>query len=350
MADNDDAANVLPALNGRLQFRIAYNYRTSQEILAFIDTVANSRDPGGEYGIVEEWRGNHLRNIRDGIRSLYLNGPGYEAPDPPQHIRRTENTSRNARCPLNVENYVFPRRHRIFSVYDLLAIFLSLAPAPIGATRATFYYPWTVVFIRWSTIMTAFGGDYRVGGKVPTMYQCTWRTEPGRQSRFFIGTVLAGMVTVGRPSGANRNPWVRTLRRARFAHLTHNGQENGQVVGARRWAYGQSPKFDDTPEAGWNFGNCAETHPFVELVQDADPVGRSRCYGFAVRPSEVFGGQPLANLEAMLAMEYCKLKFTNMALPCLNCKEMINEVYHCRYFNFVPLPDHLIALFIAQPV
>ncbi|KAI9935078.1 hypothetical protein MW887_000699 [Aspergillus wentii] len=320
----DDPANIQAAFNGQLTFAVAYGFTTPDQILDFINNVADHRDPRRQYGIVPEWF-PHLKDIRDGIEYLYRSGAGYPRPTPPQHIRRTavnHNTDR-----LRINQYFFRNRHRVFSVYDLLAMFLSLALAPVGATRATFYYPWTFIYIRWSTIMTHFNGTNGFGGKTPTMYQCTWIREPNQQSRFFIGTVLAGMVRTWQPApppGQARppNPWIERLRRARFSHLTNDRNENGAV--GRRWAYGQSPEFDAKGVNGWNFGNCAETHPFVELVRDARADVRGRCYGFAVKPQAVFGNEPLPNLEAALAIQYTRLHFTKMSLPCLNCKAMIN--------------------------
>lgn len=214
-----------------------------------------------------------------------LDGKGYSKPRPQQYIRRNAVNNRPEE-PLELNPYVFPGGHRVSSLYDLVAIFLSLARAPLGAQRDNFYLPWTILYLRWMHLfLPKKKGTASKGGKYPTMFQCTWRTEESiqekegkkirkkEQSRFFIGVVLSGYAKTGtfpkddKRSQTDNNPWVNTVRRARFALLSNNGRGDGTVDGD---SYGDSPCFRIKAiggEAGWNWGNCAETHPFVELVK-----------------------------------------------------------------------------------
>ena len=188
-----------------------------------------------------------------------LGGALYKEPEPPQHTWRARESG--ALC---LKQFPFPG-HQISNVWDLVATFLSLAPAPMGATRANFYLPWTIICKRWGD---KFVNKKDKKGKYPAMFQCTWRTEQmiekegetlvrkKLQSRFVIGVSLSGYVW--------QSGWVDKVRQARFAQLSKNGRWDG-FIGT--YEYGISPKFEKDGKAGWNFGNCAETHPFLELMQ-----------------------------------------------------------------------------------
>jgi hypothetical protein len=143
-----------------------------------------------------------------------------------------------------------------WNAYDIFALFLSLAPAPLAATRNNFFLPWTVVFGRWSKLF--------VSGKlkVPAMLQCTWKWEPRKKFiRFCLGASMGGYSTkLGKNVSGGR--WLETLQRARFGLLT---EPNTSRVG--RWEFGKSPKFEEGQAGGWNFGNCAETYPFLKLLK-----------------------------------------------------------------------------------
>lgn len=144
-----------------------------------------------------------------------------------------------------------------------MATFLSLASAPIGARREDFYLPWTMICKKWGDMFVV-----EMNGKAPAMFQCTWRTEERLEergnetvrirmpSRFFIGVSLSCYAGPGY--------WVRRVREARFAQLSINGRADGMV---KSYRYGASPMFNANRQMGWNFGNCAETHPFLELMQ-----------------------------------------------------------------------------------
>jgi hypothetical protein len=198
-------------------------------------------------------------------------GEDYHAANP-AWIPRRPDRPRRGRPPLppqppatiskfRVRQHLHNGRH-YWSPYDLLGLFMSfMGPAPDGATKRNFYLPMTAVYGRWCRQIAGHrliqGRPSGGVGKLPTLFQCTWRKSSGKPTRFFLGSSMAGHSSEPLVTGT----WQTVLKHARF-----------DLIGARLQQEGYS--FDDSPlrrpeqrgDLGTRFGNCGETYPFLDLL------------------------------------------------------------------------------------
>ena len=141
-----------------------------------------------------------------------IGGQEYDVPglDPPQHISRVINPSRNQRSSSRrVSKFRILKRtfHGIkyWSCADLLGLFLSsLGLAPNGATKRNFFLPLTAVYGRWCLQVRPT--------RLPVVFQCTWYERNSQATRFFLGASRSGFqvpLTTG--------TWKCVLSKARFS-------------------------------------------------------------------------------------------------------------------------------------
>lgn len=155
------------------------------------------------------------------------------------------------------------RPHRnlaYWSPYDLLGLFLS-SMAPSGANKWNFYLPMTAVYGRWCRLVAG----RRPGGGVgdhPYMFQCTWCEKNGEFARFSLGASLAGYDWRLNKTGT----WEMVLKRERFNLLEG---AVGVPMQASEYDFDKSPMREPerNGDAGTRFGNCAETYPFLDLME-----------------------------------------------------------------------------------
>lgn len=154
-----------------------------------------------------------------------------------------------------------PGRHGYWSPYDLLGLFLSgVGPAPLGANKRNFYLPMTAVYGRWCMQIAGQGlkGRGKGVGDPPFMFQCTWRVKDGQPPSFFLGSSLAGYNW----DKAETGEWEIVLKQERFG-LIHTLVELGG------YSFEDSPMRRRNKDMGTRFGNCAETYPFLALMEYA---------------------------------------------------------------------------------
>lgn len=93
-------------------------------------------------------------------------------------------------------------------------------------------------------------------GDHPYMFQCTWSEKNGRPPQFFLGSSLAGYSWRHNETGE----WETVLKQARFRLVGTHARRGG-------YTFNNSPLRSGGWDAGTRFGNCAETYPFVELME-----------------------------------------------------------------------------------
>ncbi|MCJ1344694.1 hypothetical protein MMC31_002897, partial [Peltigera leucophlebia] len=244
----------LRAVNDRLSLTGSYNWGRDT-IFYFLQDVLNR---SAFYG-VDPLKLPDLRKIWLELKGLSCpSGGDYVAGsdlEPDQHILRARNRSWQGQpntSKFNLRSH--PHNSRPYSnPYDLLGLFLSsLGPAPFAATKANFYLPLTAVYGWWCSQIAGkpIGGV----GAIPYVFQCTWRKRDGEQAQFFLGSSVAGYE--GRLAGS----WPRIVKSGRFQLL----QDTLSVDG--KYGFDLSPSLINNAATGTRFGNCAETHPFLELM------------------------------------------------------------------------------------
>lgn len=162
-----------------------------------------------------------------------------------------------------------------WSPYDLLGLFLSLlGPAPEAADKNNYFLPLTAVYARWCSRIagTVDPADFdwkptEPGvGDWPFMFQCTWnliedKSTKQRSKWFFLGASTAGDKFDPNEVGA----WRHEVQRERFDMLfgcQRTGMVQSDDFSAKRAPSQVNPNGTQVP-----FGNCAETYPFVAMVQ-----------------------------------------------------------------------------------
>jgi len=150
-----------------------------------------------------------------------------------------------------------------WSPYDLLGLFLSLmGRAPTDAKKWNFHLPLTAVYGRWCS---QIAGRKPNGGAGPTpaIFQCTWHKVDGEDNEFFLGASLGGYEWDKAKEVGN---WKIVLQTARFNLIRDTGVLQSDIApDGGVWSFGRSPiilKNDGL--TGTNFGNCAETYPFLD--------------------------------------------------------------------------------------
>jgi hypothetical protein len=154
----------------------------------------------------------------------------------------------------------FHNNRDYWSPFDLLGLFLSLmGPAPTGANKRSFYLPMTAVYGRWCRQIAGHcliqGHPSGGVGKLPTVFQCTWRESSGKPTQFFLGASLAGHKSEPLETGT----WRTALKHARFNLIGPRLQLEG-------YSFDDSPSREQREDRGTRFGNCGETYPFLELL------------------------------------------------------------------------------------
>ena len=91
------------------------------------------------------------------------------------------------------------------------------------------------------------------------MYQRTWRKIGGTDTLFFLGATLAGYSW----EGSELSGWMEALKQARFDLVGKHMREG--------YGFDLSPTIEQARRKkrkfGTRFGNCAETYPFIELLE-----------------------------------------------------------------------------------
>lgn len=160
-----------------------------------------------------------------------------------------------------------------FNPYDLLGLFLSLlGPTSEAADQENYFLPLTAVYARWCTrIAGNKPGRWKWKptdpgvGDWPFMFQCTWNliedSNKKRSHWFFLGASTAGDKFDANAVGG----WRREVQRERF----------GMLFGCQRQPLVQRMDFEENKAPSQlmpggsqvPYGNCAETYPFVAMVQ-----------------------------------------------------------------------------------
>lgn len=132
-----------------------------------------------------------------------------------------------------------------WSPLDLLGLFLSTGPAPVGATKRNFFLPMTAMFGRCCQQLI---------DDSPYMFNCTW--EENGPATFFLGASLAG----GSFNPELVGSWKSVVGRARYELM---GRE---VLSLAGWSFSRHPQLilnqRRTP-----IGNCAECYAFFYLLR-----------------------------------------------------------------------------------
>lgn len=198
--------------------------------------------------------------------------------------------------------------HQVYGMYDFLGFFLSLAPAPDGATKDRFFAPWLVIYWKWSELFQATDDEKQDSMEKdpglnwenpilnPGMVQCTWRrrkkeNQDSEEIIFHMGASTGGFCRVGTesvhgPQGTKKNDWQQSIVRFRFNILAGPLRViNNRYEWTRAPKYELSQKQKDRPpkehpgflkfneKRGWDFGNCAETYPFLEILKYVPAFG-----------------------------------------------------------------------------
>ncbi|KAG4291798.1 hypothetical protein FPRO06_13051 [Fusarium proliferatum] len=230
-----------------------------------------------------------------------------------------------------------------WSHYDLLGLFLSLmGPAQPNSDRFRFFLPLTAVYARWAFTI----GGY---GKPPTIFQCTWITGPDSKVDFSLGASMGGQNygSINKENGENSlGNWSERLQRSRFDLLTGwNAIEDSEWTNKNgepeRFAFETSPSIDSGLSTT-KFGNCGETYPFVQMLNQYRATGKEEIKGLALNSpflgdDALWGGYSLANIhvEAAKKRQDEEISFKWIWSPCRNCKHLI-KVASAELDNFLP--------------
>ncbi|EQK97925.1 hypothetical protein OCS_06362 [Ophiocordyceps sinensis CO18] len=156
-----------------------------------------------------------------------------------------------------------------WSSCDLLGLLLSaMGPAPDGATEKNFYLPLLALYGRWCHRISGnrgVNGRSQAGAGDPAfVYQCTWN-EATRG--FFLGASLSGYVCL---PFYEVGQWETAVKTARFNLLSsfYALERQGFSVNGTRypWRFGSSVNIIIDRTTGNQFGNCAETYPFLCMM------------------------------------------------------------------------------------
>lgn len=122
-----------------------------------------------------------------------------------------------------------------------------MGPAPANATPKNYFLPLVVVYARWCSALA------RSASVRPTVTQITWaKNGDGQPWHFFLGSSSAGF---------NKSPAAYKLLVGATRHSYLH-----RILQAPWTAFGRSPARDAHNNAGTNFGNCAETYPFLYIL------------------------------------------------------------------------------------
>ncbi|KAE8381119.1 hypothetical protein BDV26DRAFT_289822 [Aspergillus bertholletiae] len=361
----------LDAFGGKLFFTTAWEFNRA-DVETFIDQVVNDLT---SHGVPDSWK-TAAGLIRGYITQLKP-GQGNESasyyPIPPQYLYRKELVNaapppeERPDPPVADEPVSFeldPKavsNHRVYGMYDFLGYFLSLAPAPDGADRDNFFAPWLVIYWKWCKLFQATEQEKKDSQlnwdkpiKDPKMLQCTWRktniegedNEDIEKIVFHMGASLGGYAFVG-PKGeygvyqTKKNNWTQSILRFRFNLLADPG--SGKVNNQYEWT--KAPEYELTAaqakksgekvkktlmnlaKSGWDFGNCAETYPFLEILSDGGHTSRTEYGGLSIKPEA---------MAAALEGEPEAFKTPIITPPCRNCQYLLESKYGCGAGNFQP--------------
>ncbi|KAF9223280.1 hypothetical protein BS17DRAFT_131870 [Gyrodon lividus] len=282
------------AFNGRFDFTVAYTWE-KPAIHEFLDNVAE--DPVA-YGAPED-RQAEIQLLRTYIKALdFPNGEIYRQDEPYQQILRKLNE-----FALDPTDPIPWLRHQepFFIIFDLLGVFLSLmGPAPTTGTAPTpknYFLPLLVVYAKWCTKLAP------ETNQCPTVVQVTWSTDNDTLYPF-LGASARGYAhgTEGPPQ-----QWTSLVQETRHGHL------NG-ILQAPYTNFGTSPGIAEDAENGTNFGNCAETYPFLYVLGDNALLANS--YGIAYKPSKTT--RPVYE-----GARFWHRTRGGMLPPCINCQRLI---------------------------
>ena len=188
--------------------------------------------------------------------------------------------------------------HLVYGMYDFIGFFLSLSPAPNGATMDRFFAPWLVLYWKWAKLFKATFPEMQHSKlewkriEDPSVLQCTWRrgrkeNNPDEEEIIFhMGASTGGFAKVGTKSEygllwkREKNDWQQSIVRFRFNILAGPLR----IINSR-YEWENAPMYEltqdqaDAPaedhptfleknaQFGWDFGNCAETYPFLEILR-----------------------------------------------------------------------------------
>lgn len=202
--------------------------------------------------------------------------------------------------------------YNVYGIYDLLGFFFGLAPAPFNADLDYFFAPWLVIYAKWATLFQEDMEEKKALKnkgititwkplKTPTMIQCTWREEKkesqsvqgddpkpnldNKEKYFIMGASVAGHASDEGPERdyghAKKKAWSQTIVQFRFDLLADPG--TATVNGTYKFTEAPLLLLTEAEEAkpeeekkrlrvtkatnGWDFGNCAETYPFLEMFR-----------------------------------------------------------------------------------
>ncbi|KAF5603160.1 uncharacterized protein FSUBG_7383 [Fusarium subglutinans] len=285
------------------------------------------------------------------------NGTAKADPDfqPRQHIyRRLRNTGDGPEDPKIRVNFSDAWSHHYplslqeeklnyWCHYDLLGLFFSLmGPAQQNSGKFNFFLPLTAVYARWC--FTIGGSRKRKDfpdppamamafvekpghGPPPAMFQCTWGEGEESKVEFSLGASMGGQNFGGKQLPG----WREHLQRARFDLLG-----NWNDIKNSKWTK-DGKVFDfgfGTYPGNTEFGNCAETYPFIHMLGAHRKQGQERVQGLALSPSfmtdeDLWEGYSLRKIYAESQPKRDPdddIGYKHMWSPCQNCKHLITHV------------------------
>ncbi|KAH8693990.1 hypothetical protein BGW36DRAFT_454486 [Talaromyces proteolyticus] len=355
------SVDVLDAFNGKLFFKTAWEYNL-EDVEKFIDDVVN--DMQG-HGVQEKWK-SAVKEIQDYIINMKPRHPDEAAqspryyPNPPQYVYRKEDTETDPPYELDPKTVT---NHQVYGMYDFIGFFFSLACAPTDADTENFFAPWLVIYWKWSKLFHVTLEEKKDTKKLsldwkplklPTMLQCTWRevTKGSKEKAdakeivFHMGASVGGHAHKEKPFAeygrVSKQKWTQSIVQFRFNLLADLGQPtiNGEYRFMEAPLYSLTAEEKKLPEErkeylkktkekeGWDFGNCAETYPFLEIFSNQ---GQGQTIGVK------YGGvaiKPDAMKKVMAKYENYKTPI--ITPPCENCSYLLDSKYGCGTFNFLP--------------
>ncbi|RGP60889.1 hypothetical protein FSPOR_10390 [Fusarium sporotrichioides] len=244
-----------------------------------------------------------------------------------------------------------------WSHYDLLGLFLSLmGPAQEGATKKNFFVPLTAVYARWCYVIGGSGF-----GPSPTIHQCTWRESKGPAGgyEFFIGASLAG-----NNKAAASGSWDQRLKMGRFNLLSNFNNVSARTWDSKeedpnnrphkkkvRWHYDNSPGITDGGTMMNRFGNCGETYPFLQMLEQWSLGVRGNISGLAISKAFLDNDDMYDNLLVDKITEGKWIDWGpvgnkvrhfdvgNLWQPCINCRYLLRVAGIDNQVNFEPMTD-----------
>ncbi|KIJ59877.1 hypothetical protein HYDPIDRAFT_117970 [Hydnomerulius pinastri MD-312] len=284
----------IPAFKGQLIFTTAYTY-TKAKIHEFLDGVAN--DPA-KYGAPVD-RKAHFELLRTCIKDLdFPDGKIYKQDEPKQQILRKLN---QVLLDPTIPILWIRKQQPYFIIFDLLGVFLSLmGPAPSNATAKNYYLPLVVIYSKWCTLISP------ETNQSPTITQITWTKEKD-QFYPFLGASSRGYAygTEGPPAA-----WTALVQTTRHGYIKGSG-----VLPAKYQNFGTSPGIEQDAVNGTNFGNCAETYPFLYILADKTlPINNA--FGIAFKTAKV-------TAPAYNGATFWHKRKGGRLPPCINCKDLI---------------------------